>query len=95
LSSPILAGITRDSVIKILRDMGQPVEETTFTRDALYISNEVFFTGTAAEITPVREIDNRALGTGKVGPIATAVQQAYFRAVRGQEPRYAEWLTYV
>jgi branched-chain amino acid aminotransferase len=95
LSSPILAGITRDSVIRILKDMGQPVEETTFTRDALYISNEVFFTGTAAEITPVREIDHRSIGTGKVGPVAQAVQQAYFKTVRGQEPRYQEWLTYV
>jgi branched-chain amino acid aminotransferase len=95
LSSPILAGITRRTVLRLLRDMGHPVEEVTFTRDALYISNEVFFTGTAAEITPVREVDDRQVGTGKPGPVVKKVQEAYFRVVRGQEPRYAEWLTYV
>jgi len=95
LSSPILDGITRDSVLKILRDSGRHVEEVTVTRDALYIANEVFFTGTAAEITPVREVDDRQVGTGKPGPITQYVQETYFRAVRGQEPRYIEWLTYV
>ena len=69
LSSPILAGITRDTVISLLRDMGRQVEEVTFTRDALYIADEVFFTGTAAEITPVREVDNRRIGEGKPGPL--------------------------
>ncbi len=68
LSSPILAGITRRTVLRLLRDMGHPVEEVTFTRDALYISNEVFFTGTAAEITPVREVDDRQIGTGQARP---------------------------
>ncbi|MCE9667258.1 branched-chain amino acid transaminase [Myxococcus stipitatus] len=95
LSSPILDGITRDTVLKLLRDSGRTVDEVTFTRDALYISNEVFFTGTAAEITPVREVDDRTVGTGKPGPIGQFVQETYFRVVRGQEPRYAEWLTYV
>src|SRR5882672_1518985 len=64
LSSPILAGITRDTVIKLLRDMGREVQEVSFTRDALYIAAELFFTGTAAEITPVREVDNRVVGDG-------------------------------
>ncbi|NTX03646.1 branched-chain amino acid transaminase [Myxococcus sp. CA051A] len=95
LSSPILDGITRDTVLKILRDSGRTVDEVTFTRDALYICNEIFFTGTAAEITPVREVDDRTVGTGKPGPIGTFVQDMYFRTVRGMEPRYAEWLTYV
>ncbi|WP_342381394.1 branched-chain amino acid transaminase [Myxococcus stipitatus] len=95
LSSPILDGITRDTVLKILRDSGRAVDEVTFTRDALYICNEIFLTGTAAEITPVREVDNRAVGAGKPGPIGTFVQETYFRTVRGMEPRYAEWLTYV
>ena len=95
LSSPILAGITRDSVIKMLRDSGREVNEVTFTRDALYISDEVFFTGTAAEITPVREVDNRQVGKGKPGTVTKFVQESYFKAVRGQEPRYADWLTYV
>lgn len=95
LSSPILDGITRDTVLKLLRDSGRTVEEVTFTRDALYIGNEVFFCGTAAEITPVREVDNRQVGSGKPGPITQFVQETYFRTVRGQEPRYVEWLTYV
>src|SRR6516165_5380358 len=95
LSSPILAGITRDSVMRILRDSGRQVSEVTFTRDALYISDEVFFTGTAAEITPVREVDNRQVGNGKPGNVTRFVQESYFKAVRGKEPRYADWLTYV
>lgn len=95
LSSPILNGITRDSVLTILRDAGKPTEEVTFTRDAMYICQEVFFCGTAAEITPVREVDDRQVGTGKPGPIVKLVQETYFRAVRGQEPRYSGWLTYV
>src|SRR5215831_3366382 len=95
LSSPILAGITRDSVIRILRDSGRQVSEVTFTRDALYISDEIFFTGTAAEITPVREVDNRQIGNAKPGAITKLVQEVYFKSVRGHEPKYAEWLTYV
>jgi branched-chain amino acid aminotransferase len=95
LSSPILAGITRDTVIKLLRDMGREVQEVSFTRDALYIAGEVFFTGTAAEVTPVREVDNRMVGDGKPGALTKAVQETYFRVVRGLEPKYAEWLTYV
>ena len=95
LSSPILAGITRDSVIRILRNSGREVSEVTFTRDAMYISDEVFFTGTAAEITPVREVDNRQVGTGKPGNVTKFVQEAYFKTVRGHDPKYAEWLTYV
>jgi branched-chain amino acid aminotransferase len=95
LSSPILDGITRDTVLKLLRDSGRTVDEVTFTRDALYIGNEIFFCGTAAEITPVREVDNRQIGNGAVGPISKYVQETYHRVVRGQEPRYAEWLTYI
>jgi branched-chain amino acid aminotransferase len=95
LSSPILAGITRDSIMRILRNSGREVSEVTFTRDALYISDEVFFSGTAAEITPVREVDNRQVGNGKPGNVTRFVQEVYFKAVRGEEPKYAEWLTYV
>jgi branched-chain amino acid aminotransferase len=95
LSSPILNGITRESVMRILRDSGREVQEVSFTRDALYIADEVFFTGTAAEVTPVREVDNRQVGQGKPGPVTKFLQDAYFKAVRGMEPRYAEWLTYV
>ncbi len=93
LSSPILRGITRDTVLTMLRDMGRPVEEVSFTRDALYIAGELFFTGTAAEITPVREVDNRQVGDGKPGAITQSIQQLYHRVVRGLEPKYAHWLT--
>ncbi|MFN7135379.1 MAG: branched-chain-amino-acid transaminase, partial [Myxococcales bacterium] len=95
LSSPILAGVTRDSVIRILKDKGYEVREVTFTRDSLYIADEIFFTGTAAEITPVREVDNRRVGTGTVGPVTRLVQDTYFKATRGEEPKYKEWLTYL
>jgi branched-chain amino acid aminotransferase len=93
LSSPILRGITRDTVIELLKDAGRTVEQVSFTRDALYIAGEVFFTGTAAEVTPVREVDNRKVGEGAVGAITRSVQEMYYRVVRGLEPRYAHWLT--
>jgi branched-chain amino acid aminotransferase len=95
LSSPILNGVTRNSVMRILRDAGVEVRETTFTRDSLYIADEVWFCGTAAEITPVREVDNRKVGTGMPGPITTLVQKTYMSAVKGGEPRYHDWLTYI
>ena len=95
LSQPILDGITRKTAITLLRGLGHVVEEVSFTRDALYLAREVFFTGTAAEITPVREVDNRTVGAGRPGPVVKALQEVFFRAVRGQEPDSAEWLTYV
>jgi branched-chain amino acid aminotransferase len=95
LSSPILDGITRKTAIALLRAQGHTVEEVAFTRDALYLAREVFFTGTAAEITPVREVDNRTVGTGRPGPVVKGLQEAYFRTVRGQEAAHLEWLTYV
>jgi branched-chain amino acid aminotransferase len=95
LSSPILRGITRDTVIQLVRDMGREVQEVSFTRDALYIAEEVFFTGTAAEVTPVREVDDRTVGTGTPGDLTKAIQAAYFNLVRGHEPKYSHWLTVV
>lgn len=95
LSSPILAGITRDTVLRLLRLSGREVQEVTFTRDALYICEEIFFSGTAAEITPVTEVDNRAVGSGRVGNLTRWVQDSYFKVVRGQDDRFKEWLTYV
>ncbi len=95
LSSPILAGITRDTAIKLLRDAGREVQEVSFTRDALYIAGEVFLTGTAAEVTPVREVDNRQVGNGSPGDVTKDIQERYFNVVRGGDPKYAEWLTYV
>ncbi|HUL60450.1 MAG TPA: branched-chain amino acid transaminase [Anaeromyxobacteraceae bacterium] len=93
LSSPVLSGITRDSVLRIAKDLGVPVKEEKFTRDTMYLADELFMTGTAAEVTPVREVDNRRIGKGEPGPVTKKVQETYFRAVHGEEPRYREWLT--
>jgi branched-chain amino acid aminotransferase len=93
LSSAVLAGITRDSVMRIAKDLGVPVVEQKFTRDTLYIGDELFMTGTAAEVTPVREVDNRRIGSGSPGPVTKKIQETFFRAVKGEEPRYREWLT--
>jgi branched-chain amino acid aminotransferase len=93
LSSAVLAGITRDSVLKIAKDLGIPVREEKFTRDTMYLADELFMTGTAAEVTPVREVDNRRIGKGEPGPVTKKIQETFFRAVRGEEPRYREWLT--
>lgn len=88
----ILEGITRSTVMTLLRDQGHEVVEERFTRDELWTADEVFFTGTAAEITPVREIDDRPVGTGKPGKTTKMVQELYHRVVRGEEKRYEEWL---
>ena len=93
LSSAVLAGITRDAVLRIARDLSVPVREEKFTRDAMYLADELFLTGTAAEVTPVREVDNRRIGRGEPGPVTKRIQEVFFRAVRGEEPRYREWLT--
>ena len=90
-----LDGITRRSVIAIAEEMGLPVIEKRITRDELYAADEVFFTGTAAEVTPIREIDNREIGIGERGPITTEIQQRYFDIVQGKNPQYDHWLTYV
>lgn len=92
LSSPILAGITRDAMITIARDLGVPVEERTFARDELYVADEVFLCGTAAELTPVREIDDRGIGDGTPGPITRRVQETFFAEVRtAPSPKYPHW----
>jgi branched-chain amino acid aminotransferase len=91
----ILGGITRASVIEIARDKGIQVAEAVLTRDELYIADEVFLTGTAAEVTPIREIDRRAIGEGRRGPVTRALQEAFFAVVTGRERKYERWLTYV
>ncbi|MEK6657481.1 MAG: branched-chain amino acid transaminase [Nitrospirota bacterium] len=91
----ILEGITRDSIIQLAREKGIQVAEARFTRDELYIADEAFFTGTAAEITPIREIDNRQVGAGKPGPITTTLQSAFFDIVRGKDAKHKDWLAYV
>ncbi len=88
-----LIGITRDSVIQLARDLGLEVEARRITRDDIYIADEAFFTGTAAEVTPIRELDNRPIGSGKRGPITEKLQAMFFDVVNGRNPKYAHWLT--
>jgi branched-chain amino acid aminotransferase len=87
-----LEGITADSVITIARDLGYEVKEALLRRADLYLADEMFLTGTAAEVVPVAEIDDRKVGSGKPGPITQAIQQTYFGAVRGEDKRYESWL---
>jgi branched-chain amino acid aminotransferase len=89
----VLGGITRDAALRLLTDLGVPVREERFTRDEVYLADEAFFTGTAVEITPVRELDGRRIGTGRPGPVTARLQELFFAVVRGREARYAAWLT--
>jgi len=91
----ILPGITRDTVIQLLRDEGIDVREERMTRDEIYIADETFMTGTAVEITPVRELDGRAIGRETPGPVTARLQKAYFELVRGKNERHRDWLAYV
>jgi branched-chain amino acid aminotransferase len=93
LSSSILEGITRDTVITLAREMGLEVNEGRITRDQLWLADECFLTGTAAEITPVREVDNRAIGEGIVGPVTKKLQERFFDVVKGSDTTHNEWLT--
>ena len=95
LSNSILPGITRDVVITLARDLGLTVREEMLPREALYIADEVFFTGTAAEISPVRSIDKITIGVGKRGPVTEAVQRRFFDVINGRVPDTRRWLTYV
>lgn len=90
-----LTGITRDSVITIAQDMGYAVSARRLTRDDIYLADEAFFTGTAAEVTPIRELDNRQIGSGTRGPITEKIQKRFFDTVNGRAPEYASWLSYV
>lgn len=91
----ILDGITRNSILQLARAKKIPVIEERFTRDAMYVADEIFLTGTAAEVTPVRELDDRKIGEGKPGPITLSMQNDFFKIVRGEDPAYAHWLTAV
>jgi len=91
----VLEGITRSSVIELARDKGMSVSEVPITRDELYVADEVFLTGTAAEVTPVREIDHRQVGTGRRGAVTKALQDAFFDVVAGRDRKYERWLSYV
>jgi branched-chain amino acid aminotransferase len=88
-----LAGITRQTVIELARDLGLSVQSKPMTRDDVYLADEAFFSGTAAEITPIRELDGRVIGTGQRGPVTEKIQTAFFDAVNGRSPKYREWLT--
>lgn len=94
-SGSILAGITRDTVITLLREHGVEVREESIARDEVYIADEVFLSGTAAEVTPVRDVDHRRIGRGEVGPITRRVQETFFSVVKGADAKHDHWLTYV
>jgi len=90
-----LSGITRNSIIILAKDLGYEVKEERFTRDELYIADEAFFCGTAAEITPIKEVDDRQIGTGTPGPITKKLQSLYFEVVRGKVKKYHYWLDFI
>jgi len=95
ISAGILEGITKDSILTIAKDLGIEVVEREITRSEIFICDEFFFSGTAAELTPVRSLDERTIGTGKPGPITKMLQKAFFEAARGQNPKYDSWLSYI
>jgi branched-chain amino acid aminotransferase len=90
-----LEGITRDTIIQLAEERGLKIIEKRITRDEIYGADEAFFTGTAAEVTPIRELDNRAIGTGTAGPITKQLQKDYFDAVTGKSAKHLDWLTLV
>ncbi|MGA1318973.1 MAG: branched-chain amino acid transaminase [Rubrivivax sp.] len=93
LSAGALNGITRDTIFAICQDLGLKLVEKRITRDEVYISDEAFFTGTAAEVTPIRELDRVQIGAGERGPITEKIQSAFFDIVGGRNPKYAQWLS--
>ena len=90
-----LEGITRDTVMRLMTELGLEVREKRITRDEVYVADEAFFTGTAAEVTPIRELDGRTIGSGSRGPITEKVQKAYFDCVEGRSEQHRDWLTYI
>lgn len=93
LSAGALNGITRNTVLHICEDLGIKLVQKRITRDECYISDEMFFTGTAAEVTPIRELDRVQIGAGERGPVTEKIQSAFFDIVHGRNPKYAHWLT--
>jgi branched-chain amino acid aminotransferase len=93
LANSILGGITRNSAATIAQDLGYPVKEITIPREMLYLADEIFFTGTAAEITPVRSVDRMPVGNGSRGPITEAIQDVFFGVIRGTKPDKWNWFT--
>ncbi|HEY1547062.1 MAG TPA: branched-chain amino acid transaminase [Kofleriaceae bacterium] len=95
LSAAILGGITRDTIITLMRESHIEVREEMLARDELYTADEVFLTGTAAEITPVRDIDHRKIGRGEAGPTTRRIQEQFFSVVKGNDSKHDAWLTYI
>ena len=95
LSASILEGVTRDTILTLAREEGIVCSEEMLTRDQLYLADEAFFTGTAAEVTPIREVDDRTVGEGRIGPITKRLQDRYFDVVKGADSSHPEWLTRV
>jgi branched-chain amino acid aminotransferase len=91
----VLPGITRDAVITLARGLGIPVEEKALPREMLYLADELFFTGTAAEITPIRSVDRQKVGTGSRGPVTAALQKAFFDVIECRSEDEHAWLTFV
>jgi branched-chain amino acid aminotransferase len=95
IGSSILGGITRDSIITLAREAGYTVTEAVLPRESLYVADEVFFVGTASEVTPVRSVDKIKIGAGKPGPVTLALRRAFFQVINGEVPDRHGWLTYV
>ena len=95
IANSVLAGITRDSVITVARELGFEVREQTLPREMLYIADEVFFVGTAVEVTPIKSVDRVKVGRGRRGPVTEAIQQKFFQIVKGEAPDRHGWLTYL
>jgi branched-chain amino acid aminotransferase len=94
-TSSALEGITRDTIMELAADIGLTVQEKRISRDEVYLADEAFFTGTAAEVTPIREVDNRSIGDGRRGPVTRQLQSLYFDVVHGRVEKYNDWLTVV
>jgi branched-chain amino acid aminotransferase len=95
IGNSVLSGITRDCVITLAHDLGFEVREQTMPRETLYMADEVFFVGTAVEVTPIRSVDRITVGRGRRGPVTEALQQRFFQIVRGESPDTHGWLQYV
>lgn len=93
INASILAGITRDSILRLATDLGYEVEISELTVGQLMTADEAFFTGTAVEVTPIREVDGREIGSNSHWPVTRHLQDTYFKVVKGQEPKYKQWLT--
>ena len=91
----VLAGITRDTIVQLADEQGVDVQVAPFARDEVYVADEAFFTGTAAEVTPIREVDDRTIGTGEPGPVTKRIQSAFFEIVNGRDESRFDWLTFI